>query len=134
MADETVDNEKMKNVKKKATDREYVDGHSFEAVAKFKTNVSERDHFFLSSINDRKMNGEMSYVVKCCKVQLRLACAMNDGFLLEEYCFCDGTYKRCPQYVTLGVFVLVPVLRRMVKICTRETVGEGTENWVKLFK
>ena len=75
MADETVDNEKMKNVKKKATAGEYVDGHSFEAVAKFKTKVSERDPFFIFSINDRKMNGEMSYVVKCSKVQLRLACA-----------------------------------------------------------
>ena len=58
---------------------------------------------------------------------------MNDGLLLEEYCFCDGTYKRCPQYVTLVVFVFVPVLQRMVKICTMETEGEGTENWVKLW-
>ena len=58
---------------------------------------------------------------------------MNDGFLLEEYCFYDRTYKRCPRYVTLGVFVFVPVLRRMVKICTMETESEGTENWVKLL-
>ena len=84
---------RMKNVKKKATGGEYVDGHSFEAVAKFKTNVSERDPFYIFSINDRKMNGKMSYAVKCSKVQLRLACDMNDGFLLEEYCFCDGTQK-----------------------------------------
>ena len=74
----------------------------------------------------------MLYVVKCSKGQLRLACDMNDGFLLED-CFCDGTYKRCPQYVTLGVFVFVPVIRRMVKICTMESEGEGTENWVKLW-
>ena len=133
VADETVDNQKMKNAKKKVNAGEYVDGHSFEAVAKFKAKISEKDPFFVFSMNDRTMNGEMSYVVKCSKVQIRLACAMNDGFLQDEYCFCNGTYKRCPQYVTLGVFVFVPALRRMVKICTMETEVEGTENWAKVW-
>ena len=35
--------------------------------------------------------------------------------------------------MTLGVFVFDPVLQRMVKICTMETEGEGTENWVKFW-
>ena len=52
-----------------------------------------------------KMNGEMSYVIKSSKTQLRLACAMNSGFLMEEYCSAGGTLKRCPDYATLGVFV-----------------------------
>ena len=84
-------------------------------------------------MNDKAMNGRMSYVMKSSKAQIRLACAMNNGFLKDEYCFCDGTFKRCPPYVTLGVFVFVPSLRRMVKICTMETETEGTENCIKLW-
>ena len=133
ISDETVDNVKMNNTKRKAASSGYPTGHAFEAVAEFKSRVSERDPYFVFSLNDRKMNGEISYVIKSSKVQLRLACAMAEGFLKNEYCFCDGTHKRCPDFVTLGVFVFVPVLKRIVKICSMEAESESSENWAKLW-
>ena len=51
----------------------------------------------------------------------------NNDFLSDEYCFFDGTFKRCPGFVTLGVHVYVDLLRKIVKIATMECESESTE-------
>ena len=79
------------------------------------------------------MNGEPSYVFKMSKVQAKLAVAMDcneNDFLANEYCFFNGTFKRCPGFVTLGAHVYVEMLRRIVKIATMECESESKEMMV----
>lgn len=101
---------------------EYPEGHSLEAVTNLKLKVTQRDPFYIYRFNDKIL--DLTFVMKCSKVQLKLAIEMNDGYLKNEYCFLDGTFKRCPGYVTLGLFVYVPILRKMVKICSMECESE----------
>ena len=45
-------------------------------------------------------------------------------FFAMKYCFFDGTFKRCPGFVTLGAHVYVEILRKVVKIATIECKTE----------
>lgn len=84
-------------------------------------------------LNNREMNGKPTFVFKMSQTQSRLALAMNRDdnlFLNGEYCFADGTFKRCPGFVTLSAFIYLGLLRKMVKIATMEAESESTENWL----
>ena len=52
------------------------------------------------------------------RVQAKLAIAMDrdnpKAFLNGTYCFTDDTFKRCPGFVTLLIFVYVGLLQKMV--------------------
>ena len=54
----------------------------------------------------------------------------RDGteFLNDEYCFADGTFKKCPRFVILPVYVYVGLLRKIIKLATMEAEPENTEN------
>ena len=56
----------------------------------------------------------------------------RDGteFLNGEYCFADGTFKRCLGFVTLSVYVYVGLLGKMIKLATMKAESENTENWL----
>ena len=54
-------------------------------------------------------------------------CDGNDS-LNVEYCYADGTFKRCPGFVTLSAFVYVELLR---KNC--EAVNDGCRKIDKDF-
>ena len=78
------------------------------------------------------MNGRPTLVFKMSCTQADLSLSMNcDGsdFLNGEYCFADGTFKRCPGFVTLSAFVYVALLRKIVKLCTMEVASESAKNW-----
>ena len=53
----------------------------------------------------------------------------GSDFLNSEYCFADGTFKRCPGFVTLSAFVYVALLKKIVKLCTMEVESKSVENW-----
>ena len=52
------------------------------------------------------------------------------GFLNDEYCFVDGTFKKCPRFVILPVYVYVGLLRKIIKLATMEAESENTENFL----
>ena len=133
VANSTLEHEKLQYEKQKGTSENYRHGHSLEAVAAFRTKLLAKDPFFIFRLNDRLMNGKPTFVFKMSRTQADLAIYMNceeDGLLNGEYCFADGTFKRCPGFVTLSAFVYVGLLRRIVKICTMEAESESTENWI----
>ena len=79
------------------------------------------------------MNGKPTFVFKSSRIQIQLVTEMDrdgTGFLNGEYCFADGTFKRCPGFVTLSVYVYVSLLRKMIKLATMEAKSENTENWL----
>ena len=133
IVDSVIEEEKVKNFKKKTGKESYPLGHSFEAVGQLRTCLMPKDPFLIYKINSRNLNGEPSYVFKMSRIQAKLAVAMdeeNDDFLCDKYCFFDGTFKRCPGFVTLGAHVYVEILRKVVKIATMECETESTETMI----
>lgn len=130
VVDSVVDREKIKNTRKKFKRSERPHGHNFEAVGRLRSKIKDKDPFFIYKINDCNLNGEPSFVFKMSRVQAKLAAAMdrhNREFLSEEYCYFDGTFKRCPGYVTLSAFVYVSILQRTVKLATMECEQENAD-------
>ena len=120
----------MRYFKKKTEKESHPCGHSFEAVGELRSRLLDKDPFLIYKVNNRNLNAEPSYVFKTSKVQAQLAVAMDrdgDNFLSDEYCFFDGTFKRCPGFVTLAAHVYVELLRKIVKIATMECKSESTE-------
>ena len=133
VVDSVIEEGKVRYCKQKIQKETNPFGHSFEAVAELRRRLIDKDPFLVYKINNRNMNGEPSYVFKMSKVQAKLAVAMDcneNDFLANEYCFFDGTFKRCPGFVTLGAHVYVEMLRRIVKIATMECESESKEMMV----
>ena len=111
--------------------------HSFEAVSELKSRISRRDNFLIYRVNGRKLNDSISYVFKTSQALLELAVSMDKdrgSMLSREYAFFDGTFKRCPGYVTLAchVYIYIYIYRKkcwgtIVKIFTMETESESPE-------
>lgn len=133
VVDSVIEDEKVKNFKKKTEAGTHPHGHSFEAVGHLRSRLIAKDPFLIFKINSRNLNGEPSYVFKMSRIQAKLAVAMDqDGedFLRDEYCYFDGTFKRCPGFITLGAHVYVEILRKVVKIATMECETESTETMI----
>ena len=65
-----------------------------------------------------------------CIRQLDIAISMDydsDGSLKAEYLLFDGTFKRCPGFVTLAAHVYMDVSCHIVKLFTIETNSESVE-------
>ena len=77
------------------------------------------------------MNDKARFVFKMSRAQAQNALAMNQNsnlFLNGEYCFVDGTYERCPDFVTLAACTYACLLRKMVKFRSMEAESESAEN------
>ena len=127
----TADQQKVRNAKGKIKEEVNEYGGGMEAVANLRRKVKIEDEFLIYKMNDENMNGERTFVFKMSKVQADLALSMDikeSGVLCEEYCYGDGTFKRCPEYITLNAHTYHPVLRKVVKLATMETTKEGGES------
>ncbi|XP_057304386.1 uncharacterized protein LOC130641555 [Hydractinia symbiolongicarpus] len=67
-----VDVQKTNNLKKKALKEIQPHGHSLEAVSILKTATDKRDKFLIYQLNDRKFNGEPTFVFKTSEFKLKL--------------------------------------------------------------
>ena len=88
LIDSTLDQQRLRNLKKKCRSEQRPHGHSFEAVSYLKSTISHRDPFFIYKVNDRKMNGEISFVFKTSKFLLDLALSMDKDKQEELKVFC----------------------------------------------
>ena len=52
----------------------------------------------------------------------------GEHFLKEGYCFFDGKFKRCRDFVTLTASVYHPLLNRQIPYAVMETEQENSEN------
>ena len=116
-----------KNLKKKAMKELHPGGHSFEAVAIFKQTTDKRDKYLIYEINDRRLNGEQSYVFKTSKFKLELANSMNkagEHSLNKEYAHVDGKENRCPGFTTVSVSMYHSLMQRQVPLAIMEAESE----------
>jgi predicted RNA-binding protein with PUA domain len=73
--DSMLDDQKIRNIKRKVVEEMHPNGQSFEAVAVLKSQLSRQgnDKFFIYKLNDIKMNDSISYVFKTSEPQIRMA-------------------------------------------------------------
>ena len=106
-------------------------------MASLRAKLIKRNPFYLYKLNDRNMNDKPTFVFKMSRAQAQIVLAMNQDsnlFLNGEYCFADGTFKRCPDFVTLAAYNYVGPLRKMVKFCSMEAEFESAENWIIFWR
>ena len=136
VTDRFINTNKVKNVKQKVRQDMHPSGFNFEAVGELKGRVTKRDPYYIYSVNDRKLNGQASYVFKMSKIQANLALSMDrdgDGILHGEYCFLDVKHNRCAGFKTFSIHVYHPMLRRLVTLATMECEDETTKTLTKFW-
>ena len=110
-------------------------GHNFEAVVTFKQYCDQKDKFFIYKVNDKRGNPDKpSFVFKTSGQKAKMALNMDkegNHFLKSEFCYFDGKYKRCRDFVTLTASVYHPLLRKLT-LAIMEAETEDTEN-ISLF-
>ena len=57
----------------------------------------------------------------------------GEHFLKDEYCFFDGKFKRCRNFVTLTASVYHPLLKRQIPLVVMEAEQESSENLALLW-
>ena len=140
MVDTSMDKRRGAYKKAKVLEETLPHGESLEAVANLRKKISSKDPYFIWKLNDENHNGELTFVFKMSKCQAEIALAMDPskgGYLSEEYCHGDGTFKRCKGYTTLGLHVYHPLLRNLVRIASMQTPkgsGESKECWEMFFR
>ena len=84
--------------------------------------VDARDPFLIYRVNDGNMNDMPDFVFKTSKEMLLLAHQMNQGGpdnpLKDEVVYFDGSHSRCTGFITLGLFVLHPGMRSLLRLCS----------------
>lgn len=135
-AESTLDTEWISREKKQMKKDIEPVGHNFEAVVTFKEYCDQKDKFYIYKVNDKRGNPDKpSFVLKTSEQKARMALDMNregNHFLNNEFCYFDGKYKRCRNFVTLTASVYHPLLRKQLTLAIMEAETEDTEN-ITLF-
>lgn len=108
-----------------------------EAVSILKISTSKRDKFLIYKLNDRKYNGEPTYVFKTSSFKLQLMNDMNrhgNKILSTQYAHIDGKERRCSHFTTITLSVYHPTLLKQIRLATMECEGESAVNITKFWK
>ena len=87
-----------------------MDYHSLMAVAIFKKACDIVDKFFVSEINDGRMNHGTDFVFKTswisAEIRLLMDQELDPGNQLQlEDVYFDGVYTRCHGFISLGLWL-----------------------------
>ena len=137
VCESVVDDKNNRNLKKKAVHEGNPHGHSFEAVGVLKQKTDNSDRHLIHKINDRRLNGNPSYVFKTSSFKAKICISMDrngDKLMSREYCHFDGKVNRCTGFTTLTSSVYHPTLKKMVKLAVMEAEGEGEEHAATFWK
>ena len=134
-ATQLLDRKWIANQKQSVRQEIHPSGENFEAVVTFKQYCDKKDSLLIYKVNDRHRNPDRpSFVFKTSK---KMKAALNrdrngEHFLKDEYCFFDGKFKRCRNFVTLTASVYHPLLKRQIPLAVMESEQESSEN-IALF-
>ena len=110
--------------------------HSLEAVSILKEGSDKNDHFYIYEINNGKMNNKPDYVMKSSKVMLLEALKMDQDAevndLQKEDAYFDGCHSRCQGFVSLGLWVMHPALKKIIRLASMECRSESTST-IEIF-
>ena len=120
------------------SDSAEVSTQSIEAVVELKKGSDEIDKYYIYEVNNSAMNNLPDYVIKSSSTVLRFAIQMDQSgpqnILQDEDCYFDGSYSRCKDFVSLGLWLRHPSMRRIVKLAGMETKKEDTVSITIFFK
>ena len=115
-----------------------VSTQSIEAVAEVKKGSDRLDKFHIFRMNNSSLNDLPDFVIKSSSTILPMALEMDQegdkNALQEEDAFFDGSHSRCTGYISLGLWVHHPALRRVIRLVSMEVKSESTENLVLFWR
>ena len=111
-----------------------VSTQSIEAVAEVKKGSDKLDKLHIFRLNNSSLNDMPDFVIKSSSLILEIALEMDqegkESALQEEDAFFDGSHSRCTGFISLGLWVHHPALRKVVRLVSMEVKSESTENLV----
>ena len=120
------------------TPEQHVETQSLEAVAELKKGSDLIDPLHIYRINSKVMNNQPDFVMKSSSKILKVALQMDqDGEenpLQQEDAFFDGCHSRCTGFISLGLWVQHPSMRRVIRLASMEVRSEATEDIAIFFK
>ena len=120
------------------TPEQHVETQSLEAVAELKKGSDLIDPLHIYRINSKAMNNQPDFVMKSSSKILKVALQMDqDGEenpLQQEDAFFDGCHSRCTGFISLGLWVQHPSMRRVIRLASMEVRSEATEDIAIFFK
>ena len=104
---------------------------SLEAVAELKKGSDKQDVNYIYEVNSSAMNNKPDYVMKSSTIMLKEALKMDQNEdrneLQQEDAYFDGCHSRCTGYISLGLWVMYPVLRKIVRLASMECKSERSD-------
>ena len=128
---------RVQNVRDQLRREDHPVGENFEALALFRRKCSEKDEFFIFSVNNKDLNDKPSHVFKSSLSMAKLALLMDkdtNEVLSNEYAHVDATHTRCRGFKSLTLWVYHPVMRKLLRIAIMEVEQENTENLTKFWQ
>ena len=108
------------------------DWSSINAVVKLKRGQDSVDKYYMYKVNDKKWNGNLTFVMKNSKLSAGMALSM-DAYnkkipLTECVVFMDGLHSRVKDYITLTLWVENPIICKTQRLASMECASEDMEN------
>ena len=108
------------------------DWSSVNAIVKFKRGQDSIDPYQIFKVNDKKWNGNPTFVMKSSRLAAETALWMDTCNkktpMTECVVFMDGLHLRVKDYITLTLWVENPIICKMQRLASMECTSEDTEN------
>ena len=108
------------------------DWSSMSAVVKLKRGQDSVDKYHIYKVNDKKWNGNPTFVMKSSKLSAKRAFCMDTHKKKTPLMGCvvimDGLHSRVKDYITLTLWVENPITCKMQRLASMECASEDTEN------
>ena len=108
------------------------DWSSMNADVKLKRGQESVDKYHIYKVNDKKWNGNPTFVMKKSKLSAEMALCMETCNkktpLTECVVFMYGLHSRVKDYITLTLWVENPIICKMQRLASMECASEDTEN------
>ena len=105
---------------------------SINAVVKLKRGQDSVDKYHIYKVNDKKWNGNPTFVMKSSKLSAETALQMDThnkkSPLTESVVFMDGLHSRVKDYITLTLWVENPIICKTQRLASMECASEDMEN------
>ena len=104
--------------------------HSIDAVATVKKTQEHFDRLHIYEVNNKKMNGQPSYVFKSSTPMAKIALMMDQDHphktpFQDVVVFTDGFHSHVKDYITLTLWLHNPVIRHMQRITYMDCESEN---------
>ena len=124
-----IDKRKMKQQMEAMNPQQGMDHNSFDAVGIVKQKTDTKDPFYIYKIGNKNLGGGSDHVFKSSRKLAEIATHMDvDGvpnLLQLENAYFDATHTRVYGFKSLGMWLLHPAMRKMLRLASMEIRSEN---------